>query len=55
MTLVEQVDHLRGLAEAEGGQGTSLVQLAMLNVLESIAFEVDRIIDLLVPRGDGEE
>jgi hypothetical protein len=41
MTLVEHVDHLRGLAKLD--RDTTLLQMAMLNVLEELAVAVDRL------------
>jgi hypothetical protein len=41
MTLIEHVDHLRGLAQLD--KDTTLLQMAMLNVLEELAVEVDRL------------
>jgi hypothetical protein len=41
MTLLEHVDHLRALAQLDGD--TTLLQMAMLNVLEELAATVDRL------------
>jgi hypothetical protein len=41
MTLVEHVDRLRRLAS--GDPETSLLQLAMINVMEEVASTVDRL------------
>jgi hypothetical protein len=41
MSLVEHVDHLRGLAQLD--RDTTLLQMAMLNVLEELAVAVDRL------------
>jgi hypothetical protein len=41
VTLLQQVDHLRRLAETE--DGTTLFTMTLLNVLEDLAVEVDRL------------
>jgi hypothetical protein len=42
VTLVEQVDHLRGLVQAD--QSSSLLDMAVCNILEELAAEVDRLV-----------
>lgn len=50
MTLTEQVDHLRTLAQLD--PETTTLQLAMVNVLEELAVTVDRLAGQ-EPRGFG--
>jgi len=47
MTLSEQVDHLRGLAQLSNE--TSVLQLAMLNVLAELCEAVDHLSDQQPP------
>jgi hypothetical protein len=42
MSLVEHVDHLRGLADLD--RDTTLLQMATLNVLEELAVAVDLLV-----------
>jgi hypothetical protein len=41
MTLLEQVDHLRGLVQAD--RDSSLLDLAVCNILEEMAVAFDRL------------